>query len=85
MAENETTHLLVVSDKGLPVGDDPTLDVAPRSLRGRPGRELKRLADELGGGRREHLGVPVDVGLRRDGDISAMLWNGVSSTPRFRA
>jgi CBS domain-containing protein len=28
MAENETTHLLVISDAGLPVGVISTLDVA---------------------------------------------------------
>ena len=37
------------------------------------------LVDRLG----EHLRVQVDVGPLVDGHISAMLWNGVMSTPRL--
>ena len=38
LAENETTHLLVISDAGLPIGILSTLDVA-RAFAAEPGRE----------------------------------------------
>jgi CBS domain-containing protein len=38
LAENETTHLLVISDVGLPIGILSTLDVA-RAYAAEPGRE----------------------------------------------
>jgi hypothetical protein len=40
-------------------------------------------ADERRNRLREHLGVAVDVGVGRHRLISAMLWNGVMSTPRL--